>query len=252
MSIRNWLRRIPFAVAVYRKVTAPRREHARKYVSTQLDIDNYSQGRQIRDALVALQAKLDPPDQNWIDRIEIERERLLKCGEPLFDNSLGTPSVFDINVSIKDACLASKPPEPALLLFLLTRALNPQSVIELGTNVGISSSYIAAGQIACGRNGKIITFDASAYRLRLAKEVHHNLGLDNILYKEGLFADKLAPALNSLGHVDLAFIDGHHQYQPTIDYFEEVLKFSTTDTVFVFDDIRWSDGMKKGLVTDTV
>ena len=48
-----------------------------------------------------------------------------------------------------------------------------------------------------------------------------------------------------LGLIDLAFIDGHHQYQPTLDYFEEIFRFSTPDTVFVFDDIRWSDGMKR-------
>lgn len=44
--------------------------------------------------------------------------------------------------------------------------------------------------------------------------------------------------------MDLAFIDGHHQYQPTLDYFDEILKMSSLNAVFVFDDIRWSDGME--------
>ena len=91
----------------------------------------------------------------------------------------------------------------------------------------------------------MVTLDASAYRQRLAKEIHANLGLDNISYVTGLFTDTLQPTLTDMGTVDLAFIDGHHQYQPTLDYLEEILKFSTPDTVFVFDDIRWSEGMKQ-------
>lgn len=34
-------------------------------------------------------------------------------------------------------------------------------------------------------------------------------------------------------------------YQPTLDYFETILPFAADNAVFVFDDIRWSEGMKK-------
>jgi hypothetical protein len=30
-----------------------------------------------------------------------------------------------------------------------------------------------------------------------------------------------------------------------LDYFEAILPFASVDCVFVFDDIRWSDGMKR-------
>jgi predicted O-methyltransferase YrrM len=139
----------------------------------------------------------------------------------------------------------SKRPQPALLLFLLIRAIQPLHVIELGTNVGISSAYIAAALKANGQNGRMTTLDASPYRQHLAREIHRNLGIDNISYVRGLFTDTLTSTLADIGSIDFAFIDGHHQYQPTLDYFETILPYSTPDSVFVFDDIRWSDGMKK-------
>jgi predicted O-methyltransferase YrrM len=153
--------------------------------------------------------------------------------------------VYDNDVSIGQACSVSKGPKPALLLFLLTRAFKPMKVIELGTNVGISSAYIGAALSINGQGGRMTTLDASPYRQRLAKELHRNTEIDNISYAEGLFLDTLVPALEDLGSVDLAFIDGHHQYQPTLDYFEEILKFSDSGAVIVFDDIRWSKGMKQ-------
>ena len=42
--------------------------------------------------------------------------------------------------------------------------------------------------------------------------------------------------------MDLACIDGHHQYQPPLDYFEALWRYSRQTAIFVFDDIRWSEG----------
>ena len=62
-------------------------------------------------------------------------------------------------------------------------------------------------------------------------------------YVQGLFAETLAPTLRNIGPVDFSFIDGHHQFQPTLDYFDVVWRNSNPHPVFVFDDIRWSAGM---------
>jgi predicted O-methyltransferase YrrM len=118
-------------------------------------------------------------------------------------------------------------------------------VIELGTNVGISSAFIGAALTVNGDSGKLVTLDASPYRQRLARQLHSRLGLRNVTYTAGLFNDTLESVLERSGHVDLAFIDGHHQYQPTLDYLDAILQQATVDCAFVFDDIRWSDGMKQ-------
>ena len=245
MNVTRLINRIPFAVQAYKTFTSLVHERANRKVLKQLEKTSNSQGIQIAEALKSLQQKLSKSDQEWTARIEVERKRLLNQRVPLNDGRFGEGGLYDSGVTIQQACLASKPPKPALLLFLLTRVIQPSRVIELGTNVGISSAYIGAALTLNRQEGKMITLDASPYRLRLAKEIHRNLGIDNISYMEGIFTDTLNPSLMQLGSVDMAFIDGHHQYQPTLDYFEEILKFSTPDAVFIFDDIRWSEGMKK-------
>lgn len=212
----------------------------------QIEQTNCSRGAQIANALKALHRELPQSDKYWQDKIEFERNRLLsRSEEPLIDGSLGKGLPRDAGKTVRDACEASKAGKRALLLYLLIRELKPVNVIELGTNVGISSAYIAAALKLNGQGGTCVSLDASVYRQKVAKEVHQNIGIDNVSYVEGLFADTLHSCLLERGTVDLAFIDGHHQYQPTLDYFDEIFKFSTPNAVFVFDDIRWSDGMEK-------
>jgi predicted O-methyltransferase YrrM len=111
--------------------------------------------------------------------------------------------------------------------------------------VGISSAYQALALQLNGQNGRLITMEVSPYRLRLAKQLHRNVGLGNVVYVEGLFSETLDSTLINIDGVDFAFIDGHHQYQSTLDYFQKILSHSKENAIFVFDDIRWSHGMKK-------
>ena len=214
-------------------------------VSRLLNDAPYSRGKQLNELLHRYKQDLPQSDKDRIARIEAERQNLLNSNEPLVDGSLGERGLYDAGIGIKEACKVSKSPKPAKLLYLLTRAVEPKNVIELGTNVGISSAYIGSALQVNGMDGKLTTLDVSPYRQKIANEIHRNIGLENITYVEGLFTDTLKNTLRKIGTVDLAFIDGHHQYQPTLDYFEQIYTYSTPDAVFVFDDIRWSDGMKK-------
>ena len=188
---------------------------------------------------------LSGTEQTMLNTIENERLRLLRLDTPLNDGTLATPASLDRGISIATACRASKPPNPALMLFQMIRELNPKTVLELGTNVGISSAYILAALAQNGIGGTLTTLDVSPYRLRLAKEFHERLALQNIVYVEGLFEDTLQVQLSGIDSVDLAFIDGHHQYQPTLDYFAQIFEKSSANAVFVFDHIRCSPGMRK-------
>ena len=42
---------------------------------------------------------------------------------------------------------------------------------------------------------------------------------------------------------DLIFIDGNHQKEATLNYFEILLSTTKNHSVFIFDDIYWSKGM---------
>lgn len=200
-------------------------------------------GKEIARAVCQLRGRLPEEEFQVIEKIEEARRRLLRRTGMLVSGPL-PPGPNDEGVSIKAACEVSKPPRPALLLYLLVRAFAPRVVIELGTNVGISSAYLAAA-LAMNGKGRLVTLEASAHRLRLAKEVHESVGLDNVTYVKGFFSETLRGALAEAGTVDFAFIDGHHQYQPTLDYFDEVSARATPDATYVFDDIRWSSPMTR-------
>lgn len=177
----------------------------------------------------------------WIWRIEQERAKLLASREPLEKRGPGL-GPYDQGLTVHDATLASRRLHDAVALYLLVRELTPSRVLELGTNVGISGAYVAAA-LADGSGGALTTLEASPARSQIARAMHADLGLANVKYVVGLFDATLESALDE--PVDFVFIDGHHQYGPTLDYFDRIWKHATEDAVFVFDDIRWSRGMER-------
>ena len=80
---------------------------------------------------------------------------------------------------------------------------------------------------------------------RLAEGYFSNLGLDNVEVVVGLFQDTLKSVLEAHQPIEYAFVDGHHQEEATIAYFREVLPFLSERAVVIFDDISWSEGMKR-------
>ena len=42
-----------------------------------------------------------------------------------------------------------------------------------------------------------------------------------------------------------AFIDVHHDDKATVACFKQILPYIADEAVIVFDDISWSDGMKR-------
>lgn len=243
--MKHWVKQIPLVGSLAVSLSAYQKKASDQRVRKRLSRTPYPQGEEIEKAVSIRKPQLPPSEQARIARIECERERLLQRDDPLVDGSLGPGGIYDQDVTIRAACQVSKSPEQALMLYCLIRRLKPRTVIELGTNVGISSAFIAAAIAEDGQQGELTTLDSSPYRQRLAREVHRNLGLDGIRYVAGLFTDTLSDSLGAMSPIDLAFIDGHHQYQPTLDYLEEILRAASPKALFVFDDIRWSDGMKQ-------
>jgi len=55
----------------------------------------------------------------------------------------------------------------------------------------------------------------------------------------------LPGVIDKLDKVDFVFVDGNHQKEATLRYFEWCLPKVHEDTLLIFDDIYWSDGMKE-------
>jgi predicted O-methyltransferase YrrM len=244
MRLRRVFQKIPLAAKVHRRLSDLANYRNNRRALEALEASSHPESARLAAAVRSFGQKPSSEEQGWIDKVESQRKRLLRRTDLLVDGSLGEAGLYDGGLTVQEACRVSKPPRWARLLYTLVRTFRPLEVIELGTNVGISGSYIAAALKANG-SGALLTLDASSYRQRIAQDIHRQIGLDNVTYMQGRFTDTLLPALRSVESVGIAFVDGHHQYQPTLDYFEEILGFSKPGTVIVFDDIRWSDGMLK-------
>ncbi|HEX8674003.1 MAG TPA: class I SAM-dependent methyltransferase [Longimicrobium sp.] len=231
----------PLLRRAYRALTTPLDRLATRELARAAHPDAPRLARVIEE----LARPLPAGDRAAIDAIERARAGLLARTDPLDDGTLGGALVHDRGLTVGEACVASKGPVPARALYALVREFQPASILELGTNVGISTAYLAAALRSLGGGGRTTTLEASPYRLRVARETHHRLGLDGISYRQGLFADTLEPALQEIGDVDFVFIDGYHQYEPTLSCFGTIWKRSRPGALFVFDDIRWSKGMRR-------
>jgi predicted O-methyltransferase YrrM len=177
----------------------------------------------------------------WIWRIEQERAKLLSNRE-LLEKRGASIGPRDHGCTVHDAALKSRRLHDAVAFYLLVRELSPAHVLELGTGVGISGAYVAAA-LFDGSGGTLKTLEASPARSEIARALHSELGLTNIQYVVGSFDRTLAGALSD--PIDFAFIDGGHQHEPSLDYFDRVWQHSTENAVFVFDDIRASRGMER-------
>jgi predicted O-methyltransferase YrrM len=124
------------------------------------------------------------------------------------------------------------------LLFRLTRHFQPETMIELGTSLGIGCLYHLLGN----PDGHMTTFEGCSNTAQIARE-QFEIAQTNPTIIEGNFDDSLPPFLASIDKLDWAFIDGNHQEEPSIRYFEQCLEKCHTGSVLLFDDIYWSKGM---------
>lgn len=122
------------------------------------------------------------------------------------------------------------------LLFRIINSCQPKNIIEFGTSLGITTSYLAASR----KNSRVITLEGCKKTAAIAQRNFDLLKLDNIELVIGNFNHTINKVTNMIDTIDFAFFDGNHLKEPTISYFETCLKRKTNDSIFIFDDIHWS------------
>lgn len=176
--------------------------------------------------------------------IESLKQTLLRNKQTIAVTDLGAGSTADSgNIrSIQSITKhSSKPKKYGRMLHHLAHYLEPQTTLELGTAMGISSAYLASGQ----PRSTVTTIEGCENIARQARNNLKVLGLKNVEVLIGNFDTLLPDYLASVDHLDLAFIDGNHREEPTIKYFEQCLSKTVNTSCIVFDDIHWSQGMEK-------
>ncbi len=131
------------------------------------------------------------------------------------------------------------PKKYSQLLYRLAKQTQAKTILEMGTSLGISGAYLAKAN----PKTQFTTLEGSQNIAKIAQETFDFCNVQNAEIVVGNFNETLESSLEKLKKIDLAFIDGNHQKDATIEYFEKIYPYCTENSVLIFDDINWSKGM---------
>lgn len=176
------------------------------------------------------------------DKIENLRKRLIKSKEEITVTDLGAGSKANNNQIRKISDIAQNSlleKYYAQFLFNLALSIKAENIIELGTSLGITTSYLAS----VNSKSKISSFEGCPATIEHAKFNTKLLQIKNIEFIKGNFDKTLPEYLKKQSSPDFCFIDGNHKGDKTLHYFNLLQEKSKPGSLFIFDDIRWSKDM---------
>nr|WP_315203016.1 class I SAM-dependent methyltransferase [uncultured Flavobacterium sp.] len=138
----------------------------------------------------------------------------------------------------KTAGITSKRAE---LLFRIVNYFQPSAILEIGTSLGLATSALSLGN----PKASIVTLEgcpetANQCQLQLQK---FNINNVNLVVTEFTSYFKNYQ-LSTINH-QLIYFDGNHSKKATLEYFKLLLPTITNETVWIFDDIHWSQEMEE-------
>lgn len=181
------------------------------------------------------------------DYVEDIRSHLRKNQQEITVTDFGAGSSFgnEKQRKISQIVKSASSPKQGQFLFRLVNFLRPQTLLELGTNLGIGTLYMAE---ACTPEAKVYTFEGCPNIAHLAQKVyeHTHLKVNTIV---GNLDDTLQKKIAQIPQLDFVYFDANHRLEPTLRYFELCLPKVAENSVFIFDDIYHSNDMKQAWQT---
>lgn len=124
------------------------------------------------------------------------------------------------------------------LLLRVVSYFSSKKIVEIGTSLGIGTVALALGNKA----SEVITLEGCKNTAAIAQAQFDKMELDNIELIIGNFDHMLEKVIENTTF-DLIYFDGNHTKEATLKYFVTCLKTVHNDSVFLFDDIYWSQEM---------
>jgi predicted O-methyltransferase YrrM len=170
--------------------------------------------------------------------IESARTNLLSDHSVIYVNDHGTGSSRDRKISeIARQCLKSK--KEAQMLFRLACQMQPNNILELGTSLGVTTLYLSSAR----PSANIYTIEGCPNIANIANQVFRNEKANNITSIVGNIDTELPKVLSKIESLDMVFFDANHTKEATLNYFYKCLEKANDNSIFIFDDIYWSEGM---------
>jgi len=125
----------------------------------------------------------------------------------------------------------------AKALYQLSKHYAPKRVLELGTSLSWGTLHLHLGY----KSAKIDTVEGCPETFQAAKRFFPVL-TNTVLFHNARFDDFIKD-LTPADVYDLIFIDGHHNGEALLRYMKQLQPFSNNQTIWILDDIRWSNDM---------
>ena len=127
------------------------------------------------------------------------------------------------------------------LLFRITNYFQPDSILEIGTSLGLATSALALGH----PKAKTITLEGCPETSRIAQSHLQKFNINNVELIATEFSTYFKTQNPKPKTQNLIYFDGNHSKKATLDYFELLLPTITNETLWIFDDIHWSKDMEE-------
>ncbi len=183
------------------------------------------------------------PYYSMDDIWELRQELLADKSEiEVTDLGAGSKAIFSKKRRISDIAKHSGSNEKfGEMLFRFVVRFQPEALLEIGTSLGIGTLYMALPN----SKAKVYTIEGCPNTAKIAKDNFSLFEVKNIKQYIGNFDNKLPEILSEIPKLDFVFFDGNHKKEPTLKYFEMCLEKADNKSVFIFDDIYWSDQMEE-------
>jgi predicted O-methyltransferase YrrM len=178
------------------------------------------------------------------NEIEKLRKELIRSEKKIRITDFGAGSKVSSSDERSISSIAKYSEKTAALAQLIFRIINytkPHIIFDLGTSLGITTIYEAS----VNSDSKVYTFEGCPETAKIAEENFRKMNLKNIRMVTGNIDETLSPTIEFVSKIDFVFFDANHRYEPTLRYFSECLKKKHEDSLFILDDIHWSDEMEK-------
>lgn len=146
-----------------------------------------------------------------------------------------------ISSMVKNAGITRK---RQLLLFRLIRYLKSSTVLELGTSLGLATSAMSFAN----PSANIQTVEGCKSTAKFAERMFKEHGINNISLIISPFDEFFNNLKDQQILFDLIYLDGNHNKESTLRYFDTLLSFINDQSVIILDDIHWSPEMKKAWI----
>ncbi|MBB3186939.1 O-methyltransferase [Microbacter margulisiae] len=172
--------------------------------------------------------------------IEALRDTLLENKEKIRVEDFGAGKYTERTIA-SVAKYSVKSAKYAQLLFRLANMNTSQTILELGTAMGITTSYLASANA----HAAVYTIEGDSKLCEYARNHFAQLGKDNINLFSGTIDQHLPKILEIVDKLDFVFFDANHTKEATLRYVMWCLPKIHSGTIFAVDDIHWSPSMKE-------